>query len=217
MMPISLENAEELMEQLKFLKLPKGRRKQLHRWLASAVATMSRKRVRQQKDVDGKSFTPRKSSTNKRPMLKKISNTKFMKPSNVSETGADVTWPKNRAGMIARVHQEGQTIRITKKAQRAKSDALCSRYQAKQLNKLGFRLRLPGGNRKRVSQKWLMDNMTAEQAGLIIQSMGGGHESKGKNSWQIKIPARPFLGASRREQKEMSTKLLNQLIDQIKR
>ncbi|HFL4699303.1 TPA: hypothetical protein ACG33O_005040, partial [Escherichia coli] len=78
-----------------------------------------------------------------------------------------------------------------------------TRRQAERLLSLGFRA--PVGavskktgrrGRRKPSLKWIMENMSMAQAGLVISILKG--EQK-KRVWEIKIPSRAFLGVSNAE------------------
>lgn len=109
----------------------------------------------------------------------------------------------SHGGAVAWVQQHGATIkgRATK---RRDSEAMrtrpATRRQAERLLSLGFRA--PVGavskktgrrGRRKPSLKWIMENMSMAQAGLVISILKG--EQK-KRVWEIKIPSRAFLGAS---------------------
>lgn len=112
----------------------------------------------------------------------------------------------SHAGAVAWVQQHGATIkgraslRRNREAMRTKP---ATRRQAERLISLGFRA--PTGavskktgrrGRRKPSVKWVMENMNMAQAGLVISILKG--EQK-KTTWEIRIPARAFLGASNAE------------------
>ncbi|ENQ2584720.1 hypothetical protein ACEOSZ_005496, partial [Escherichia coli] len=53
---------------------------------------------------------------------------------------------------------------------------------------------------RKPSRKWIMDNMSMLQAGLVINIL---REQEKKQTWEIRIPARAFLGASGEEFRRM--------------
>ena len=109
----------------------------------------------------------------------------------------------SHAGAVAWVQQHGATIRGRASLSR-NSEAMrtkpATRRQAERLISLGFRAPIGAvskktgrRNRRKPSVKWVMENMNMAQAGLVISILKG--EQK-KTTWEIRLPARAFLGAS---------------------
>ncbi|WBA86521.1 phage virion morphogenesis protein [Endozoicomonas sp. GU-1] len=193
-------------EQLDILRLAPKDKRRLVRMMASDVRKDARQNIRQQKTVSGAPMAPRKDARNKRKLLRRMG--KPMVVFNKSNHEAVVSF-KGRAGSIASKHQHGSSERMTatKAAKRAGTpdyNALANRDQAKSLIAEGYRLPVKGKRGrtklKRVSQKWIRENMTIGQAGLILRLL---RDDKGKQSWTITTPARPFLGADERDAQQM--------------
>ncbi len=105
-------------------------------------------------------------------------------------------------GAVAWVQQHGATIK-GRAGKRRNSEAMrtrpATRRQAERLLSLGFRA--PGGavskktgrrGRRKPSLKWITENMSMAQAGLVISIL---KDEQKKRVWEIKIPSRAFLGA----------------------
>ena len=193
-------------EQLDILRLEPKDKRRLVKMMATDVRKDSRQNIKQQKTVSGAPMAPRKNKKNKRKLLRRMGRP--MVVYNKSNEEAVVTFKGSKAYVPSK-HQHGSTERMTatKAAKRAGTpdyDAPANRAQAKSLIEEGYRLPVPGkrGRKKlkRVSQKWIRENMTIGQAGLILRML---RDDQGKQSWTIKTPARPFLGADERDAQQM--------------
>ncbi|MEH6649978.1 MAG: phage virion morphogenesis protein [Motiliproteus sp.] len=218
---VSVSGDLALRDQLKLLRLPPAKRKRYHRLLGKEVAKLSRRRVKAQQNIDGTPWKQRKKGRKK--MLAKITRPKHLKVYAGSES-VKVTWSNRLMGQIARQQQEGIGETMTaKRAARVKgkpdyqSDATAS--QAKALVKAGFKIYAgkyksgaKGGQSKtrRVSQRWIRENMTLGQAGLVLRLL---RDEPSKQSWDIPLPPRSFLGLSAAERGSVGQELLGKMAD----
>ena len=197
----------KLREQLDILALPPKQKRKLVRMMATDVRKQARQNIRQQRTVSGSPMAPRKDTRNKRKLLRRMG--KPMVIFNKSNHEAVVGFKGNKAGVIASKHQHGTSERMTatkaeKRAGTPDYKDRADRKQAKSLIQEGYRLPVPGKNGrtklKRVSQKWIRENMSCGQAGLILRMM---RNEKSKQSWTMTTPARPFLGADEKDAQQM--------------
>ena len=167
------------------------------------VMSASRRRVREQRDLEGRPFAPRKRST-KRRMIRKI--TKHLRVS-ISPGTVTIYVGTGLVGTIARQLQEGSHRTMTAKQgadlvadQRGskKDGPKASRRQARSLQRW-FR---------KTPQAKLMEWFTAKQAGFLIRKLEG---APAKTSWQITIPARAFLGVSNADRAKLGEIILAEL------
>jgi len=102
-------------------------------------------------------------------------------------------------------------------------DAEATKAQARALLKEGFkrpvgkyRSGAKKGQRKnrRVSQKWIMENMTLGQAGLILRLLRD--EAESKKAWELTVPARPFFGLRKADATELSDRLIKTIFADMK-
>ena len=192
-------------KQLKALRLPAGKRRTINRALSRRVMSYSRKRIREQRDLDGRAWKDRKSGRGK--MLKGLS--RRMK----AQANSDVGKIRFASGKVAAKHQHGHTEKFDadKIAERTASvntdTKAATRSQAKRLKSLGYKRRR-GKRYSRPTQAWIMKNMTMSQAGAIIRVMNGGGSA---DSWEVVLPARSFLGVTDTEDKLLLDLLVQKL------
>ncbi|CAE6928953.1 hypothetical protein ACOMICROBIO_GDFFDHBD_02471 [Vibrio sp. B1REV9] len=86
-----------------------------------------------------------------------------------------------------------------------------TKAQAKALREEGFKVfarrlnpKAPVGKLRKPTQKWIRDNLTQEQAGLILRVMRGAP----KESWETELPARPFTQVDKRKANDALVKEL---------
>lgn len=217
---LNIEGMLGLQAQLALLNLsPKLRRRLLTR-VGKRIRTMSARRVRAQKKLDGSPFSPRKTSTKRRrKMLSGLIKSKYLDVVKASPDQATVGWKNNLMGYIAAEHQAGKTRRFTaaqaRKANPISYDSECTTEQAKRLRRLGFKVRKASEGKRgkarwlRPSVAWITENIKYGQAGVLIRELKS--ESAGPTSWDIKLPKRDFLGA---DQSDIA-RLIKVVFDQI--
>lgn len=198
-------NAKKALEAL---ALTKKKRfwllKDLGRWERS----MTRSRIRRQKDVDNQKFEKRKRGEG--AVLTSFAN--GIEPYVLHDaTMLDLTWKQKTKAKKAAVHQAGLTQTITahehikeQKKRRGEPDygAPCTKQQAIALRRLGYRIRRKGGKGwNKPSVRNLEKRLTLGQAGLIIRMMRTGKE-KGKQKWKVHTPQRQMLGTKPQKVRE---------------
>ena len=162
----------------------------------------------------------RKDTRNKRKLLRKLG--KGMVVFNQGNDTAVVSWKQRKAAQIAYQHHHGHSEKMTanraaKRAGKADYTAPASRDMAKALSAEGYRRSVSTGNGrtklKKVSQKWIRENMTQGQAGLVLKELRG---DSGKKSWTLRTPARPVLGVNPAQSEQIMTGLARQALERIK-
>lgn len=191
---------ENIQRRLELLALPKGKRKRVLKRTGQEVRKRSRQNIRQQKTVDGQPMAGRKAGKGK--MFRKIGRTLTTKTYSNSVT---VGWKNRLIGMTAYKHHHGVPERFTaKKLEKLHGQpdygAPATKRQAKALITAGYRVYV-GKKKGKVKTKkpsirWITENMTQGRAGLMIRELTG---DVAKSSWEVKVPARPFLGVSEKE------------------
>lgn len=214
---ITLTGHSTLRKQIRAIALPPRQKKQLYFTLARSVITESTKRTRAQKTIDGQPMAPRKNGNGK--VLRKIMNSARVIKS--TPTGATAGW-HGFTGRIATAQQYGITEQHTAASAARKNgtpdySAPATTAQAKALIEAGYKRytgKFKSGNKagqskgKRVSAKWITENLTIGQAGIILRIM---REKEPKQSWQTVTPARPFFGVNRQQIPQMGQKIINRI------
>ena len=212
MIRIDVSGQLNTTQRLALLKMTKAKRKKLLKQTGKKVRSNARKRLREQKGLDGKKWEKRKSPSRKK-MLRGLSKRLVVK-SNPNH--AVVTFDHVKTGGIAKAHQDGHDETFTKsKAKRRDRDLSyyddpATKKQARALKEAGFKIRRKNGKGwKKATMKWITDNMTIGHAGLVLKTL---RNEESKDSWVISLPARSFLGATESEIKEMSQTIFDQTI-----
>ena len=202
-------------EQLKLLALPPKKRKRLVWRAASELKKLAARNVRQQQDPDGNGWAPRKRG--KRKMLRGLPKLLEIRAprQDVVELGFAKGTMSAHAGIIAGTHQRGHTYKVTAASRRriAPSDGgklkPATKAQARKLRELGFKR---PGQRKRsyrsASIGWITANLNYAQAGLLIKKL---KDEPVAESWEIELPARPFLGANAQQRQQAFARALQSI------
>ena len=209
-----------LKEQLNVLALPAAKRKRLVRRMAQDARKDARQNIRQQKTISGQAMEPRARKRRKAKMMRGLGRqmVAFAKGDN---TGV-VSWKDGKTAAIAATHHHGKTVRISSSSHKKAAgtpdyDAPATRAQAKALLEEGYRHPVKGKKvkrkLKRVSQKWIRENMTIGQAGLILRTLRGQELQK---SWSVKVPARPVLGADPQDAQRYMDSLARHALAELK-
>jgi phage virion morphogenesis protein len=202
-------NSEKASNELKLLLLTPQKRRRIMRTAGRKVRRDSRKRIRGQKDLTGKTWQGR-SNGRKTRMLKKLGKHVQVQ---TSPNAAKVTFGNKRLGQIARAHQDGISQEMTaeeaaRKYGTAKEGAKATREQAKALRLEGYKIRRNKGKGwKKASLKWITTNLSQQQAGLILRTL---RDEQSKTRWTISLPERSFLGQSQSEYKALRNQVLNE-------
>lgn len=207
---------------LMLLSLPEKKRRWVMSDIGRAIRKQTRANINKQTSVTGKSFAERNRKRKLRgKMLSGFGREKNFFNKTTTEQ-VTVTWLGRMAG-LARVHQEGRKFRSkTPKVSRAKLNEMRSmmalKWQARLMNRLGFKVANKDGNGKRgkagvakksVSQDWIMENVTAFQAMIIIAQLRQERgESGSGESTEVVLPARHFFPNDQAWLFEIATQLL---------
>lgn len=229
MLSVDLKGSVSLQRQIEALTLPANKRKKINRMLGREVIKQSRARIKNQKTLDGDGFAAR-ANGKKKKLLRKMMRGKNVKVW-AGPNKAKVGWQNTLTGKVARANQDGFTetfnsskqLRQEVKSKEPSADDNATRLQAKKLVKLGYKRKIgtyksgkqKGQSRtKRVSQAWIMANMTMGYAGRLIRILD---DSEAKKSWNVVIPARPFFGLNKTEIKTLGKQIIDDVIDGAKK
>lgn len=211
----------ELEAQLALLSLPPQLRRRLMNRVSLRIRTAWRKRVREQRDLNGSSFAPRARKRKKGQKAKMLSGlASGISVVRLTEDAAELGWGKRKTAMIAGVHNDGMTQRRTASQMRGfkrVNPIWATAEQAKRLRRLGYKIR--AGKTKRGASRWLRPsvewittNIKYSQAGLLIRLLK--QEKPGPSSWEIELPKREFFGvANQQEVSELIAYLLPQILN----
>lgn len=204
-------------EQLALLSLPPQLRRRLLNNVSKRVRTMSRKRIREQQNLDGSPFAPRRNpEKGKKKMEAGLG--KLLQVTRVSPDEATLGWRNGLTSWVAAQQHNGESERRTaaqmRRWNKVPEGLAATDKQAKRLRRLGFKVRQAG--KKRLSRPpvaWIQEHVGYAQAGLLIRILSDEKaESTGAQSWEITLPKRQFLGVS--SERDTSA-LVNQVLQQI--
>ncbi|MFM5865706.1 phage virion morphogenesis protein [Aeromonas caviae] len=202
-------------DQLNLLALPPKQRKRLVWRAAKELKKLAARHVRQQQDPNGNPWAPRKRG--KRKMLRGLPKLLVIHEprQDVAEVGFKKGTMSAHAGVIANTHQKGHTYKVTAASRRriAPSEGgkqkQATKAQARKLRELGFKR---PGQRKRsyrsASLGWITGHLNYAQAGLLIKKL---KDEPVAESWEIHLPARPFLGANARQRQQAFARALQSI------
>lgn len=204
-------------EQLALLSLPPQLRRRLLNNVTKRVRTMSRKRARDQQNLDGSPFEARKGPAKGKKKME-AGLAKLMIVTRVSADEAELGWRNALTSWVAAQQHNGVSERRTA-AQMRKWNTVpvglaATEKQAKRLRRLGFKVRQEGKKSlSRPSVAWIQEHVNYAKAGLLIRILGDEKaESSGAQSWEITLPKRQFIGVSTERDTGL---LLNQVLQQI--
>jgi phage virion morphogenesis protein len=201
----------DAQEQLQLLALPAAKRRRLLNNASKRLRTPNRKRIRDQRNVDGSPYAPRRGAS-KRKMLRGLG--KGLQVVSLTANEAVLGWKNRLVSRIAGEHQAGRTETMTPARLRRVSktpdyDAPASKQQARALLKAGYRIR-QGKRWKRPALGWIVENLKSGKAGLILARLEG--DTK-KQSWKIDLPARAVLGANAQDVRQILSTVLQQTLN----
>lgn len=199
-------------ESLKLLALPAAKRKRLLWRAAKGIVKLSKANIRNQQTPDGTSWERRKRGKGK--MLRGLGQLIVIteKPDaaivRLSRGSMDV-----HAGIIGSAHQHGHDFKRTAEQaamyKRPDASLMSTRMQAKKLRKLGYtRPGKKAGKRAPASLKWIQENLSYNQAGLLIRKLS---KKEPKRSWTIRLPSRPFIGATQEQRQKVFAEALRSI------
>ncbi|MNJ49672.1 Phage virion morphogenesis family protein [compost metagenome] len=197
-------------DQLNLLALPPKQRKRLVWRAANEMKKLAARHVRQQQDPNCNAWAPRKRG--KRKMLRGLPKLlQIREPrQDVAEVGFKKGTMSAHAGVIANTHQKGHTYKVTAASRRRIAPSEGGKHkQARKLRELGFKR---PGQRKRsyrsASLGWITGHLNYAQAGLLIKKL---KDEPAAESWEIHLPARPFLGANARQRQQAFARALQSI------
>jgi phage virion morphogenesis protein len=198
-------------ENLQLLALPASKRRRLLNTTAKRLRTKNRKRMRQQRNLDGTAYAPRQGGK-KTKMMRGLA--KDLRVTRLSSEEAVLGWKNGFASRIAREHQDGMretmtAARLRRLGKTPDYAGAASRAQAKALIKAGYQIRV-NKRWKRPPLSWIVSNLSHGQAGLILRKL---EDTKTKSSWQIDLPARSVLGAEAQDVRDVLHTVLQQTLN----
>lgn len=202
-------------DQLNLLALPPKQRKRLVWRAANEMKKLAARHVRQQQDPNGDAWASRKRG--KRKMLRGLPKLLVIHEprQDVAEVGFKKGTMSAHAGVIANTHQKGHTYKVTAASRRriAPSEGgkqkQATKAQARKLRELGFKR--PGQSKRSyrsASLGWITGHLNYAQAGLLIKKL---KDEPAADSWEIHLPARPFLGANARQRQQAFARALQSI------
>lgn len=204
-------------EQLALLSLPPQLRRRLLNNVTKRVRTMSRKRVRDQQNLDGSPFEARKGSGKGKKKME-AGLAKLMVVTRVSADEAELGWKNALTRWVAAQQHHGVSERRTaaqmRRWNKTPPGLAATDKQAKRLRRLGFRVRQAGKKTlTRPSVAWIQEHVNYAKAGLLIRILDDERsESTGAQSWEITLPKRQFIGVNTDRDTSL---LVNQVLQQI--
>ncbi|CZF83198.1 hypothetical protein [Grimontia marina] len=211
---ISLNKRDALngKEKLALLALPPKKRFWILKTLGRWEKANARKRISQQKDIDGRGLEPRKKGRKK--MFRRMA--KGLEP-YVKNGGKvlDLTWRNKQTARTAARHHIGQTQKMTARQMEkrwGKPDykAPATKGQARKLRELGFSVNKGKGKKskpKKPSLRWIMENLSQGKAGLIIRVIS---EKPKQTTWDIPLAERQILGSPQPDVNRQLIKIIGQ-------
>ena len=240
---------KKLFRQLEALRPQPEKRFRLAREAAREVKKYSARRVSKQQSLEGGGFAPRSKRTRwqqndrgqwrkKRRMLAVIGMAKNMGEYREGDS-VQVTWKqKGKTHWFSEVawkHQHGmsQQLGVTPEMKKglAKWHVMlrrrrATRKMAQALLRNGYKFPARGRHGKvrlrRVSAKWIMENMSQMQAAWILrllvrEDVSGSQPKKQKaQTWEVRLPARPFLGVTEDESASLLSVVSQKIVRQMK-
>lgn len=201
------------------MELPPKLRRRLLNNVGKRSRSIMRKRVRNQINVDGTPFAPRASSSKgKKKMESGLA--KLLDITRLSDTEAELGWRNALTRWVATQQHYGISERRTaaqmRKWNRVPEGLAATEKQAKRLRRLGFKVRQEGRKAlSRPSVAWIQQHVNYAKAGLLIRILDDERrESSGKQSWEITLPKRQFVGeGTQQETKDLVNQVLNQILN----
>ena len=203
--------------QLALMELRPQLRRRLLNNVTKRVRSMSRKRVREQKNLDGSPFAERKGSAKGKKKME-AGLAKLLQVTRVSSDEAELGWKNALTRWVASQQHNGVSERRTaaqmRRWNKVPPGVACTDKQAKRLRQLGFRVRVKGKkNLTKPSVAWIQEHVNYAKAGLLIRILNDERtESSGAQSWDITLPKRQFLGV---QSSNETRELVNQVFEHI--
>ena len=203
---------------LALMELPTPKRRRLLNNVAKRVRSLSRQRIRNQQNLDGTPFEARK-DTSKGKKKMEAGLGKLLDVTRLTGNEAELGWRNTLTRWVASQQHNGVSERRTAAQMRewnkVPPGTAATEKQAKSLRRLGFKTRQTGKkNLTRPSVAWIQQHLNYARAGLLIRVLDDQRaESTGAQSWDIRLPARQFLGASDSETSQLVNLVLQQILN----
>ncbi|WP_122665335.1 phage virion morphogenesis protein [Pseudomonas viridiflava] len=207
----------DVEKQLALMELRPQLRRRLLNNVSKRVRSVSRKRQRDQQNVDGTPFEARKgSSKGKKKMEAGLA--KLLEVTRLDADEAELGWRNALTRWVATQQHNGVSERRTAAQMRqwnkVPEGLAATEKQAKRLRRLGFKVRQAGKKTlTRPSVAWIQEHVNYAKAGLLIRILDDEQsESSGAQSWEITLPKRQFLGPGTEAE---TSALVNLVLEQI--
>jgi phage virion morphogenesis protein len=205
MLNVSVQGVDLVIRQLSTIKSPTVRRR-IFMQAARQLIKSSKARVSSQTDLDGQAFAPHAKGRKRKMLARLIRRLAY----TMTDAGAEVGWKNSFEGGIAYKQQFGFKTRFTKSQFKDKkplnhSDP-ATRQQAKALIEAGYKVRSKGKSLKTPTLKWITQNLSMGQAGLLLRVLRGA-----KTEWTTTLPPRSFLGVTAEDLKTLSALINTEL------
>lgn len=184
---------------------PDIRRKLLNS-LAKKVIDFSQRHTETQTDISGQPYAPHKRGRT-RKMLTRLA--KRLKITSLLDNEAIIGFNNAMEGIIGYRQQYGYKQKHTASELTGQggfegrvslsSTAPATRKQAKSLLAAGYKTRKAGQAYRTPTIKWIVENLSIKQAGLILRLIRG----TPTESWITTLPPRSFLGVTESEKTEL--------------
>ncbi|MEZ9620193.1 MULTISPECIES: phage virion morphogenesis protein [Vibrio] len=209
-------------EILKALAMPATKRERLLRRVAKEVQKISKRNITKQQSPDGKAWKARR---NKRKGKSKKMLTGFKKLIYVSgnKDAAKVSVGKGsyriHGAYVANFHQQGHRRKANKdntptgRETQLSDTEMCTKGQAKALRNIGYEVyarrinpKAKRGSKRVPTIKWMTQNLTQYEVKGAFKKLRELGLVRIKSSWEIVVPPRKFLGATRQSLRKAWTR-----------
>ncbi|PSU69164.1 hypothetical protein C9J20_14655 [Photobacterium phosphoreum] len=178
------------------------------RRIGRAVIKQAKKNVRQQRDIHGQPFAPRKKKRKgRRRLLPNLA--KRLRGKN-DASHVEVGFANRLMSEIAHKQQHGNPTETWTGARIRRVRGPFQHYdkppsprQARALLRAGYKIKKQRGKGwKKPTTKWVIDNIAQGQLGLILREL---LHKKANASWEIDNAPRPFLGLTAEQSERIIT------------
>lgn len=212
---IHVDGAIPANRRLNALKLTGVKKRRELTKLCRKVISYSKKRARNQSDLDGATYKKRhKPRSDRGKMLTRLA--RMLKVMRNDGSHALISFP-GLAAHIAAKQQLGVSETITAEGLRrqqggtnAAKNARATRQQAKTLRDLGYKI---GGRKASLSQ--IQATLKAGKAGAMIRTMRKARGLPARSSWTTTLPSRSFLGTTDSEITQLVNILINDITEEL--
>ena len=231
-MPINITGKQRVKAMVGLIKASPAKRKNILRKVGRSAKTINAKRRREQQKIDGKPMQSRKKGTKK--MFAKL-----VRKLRYKATSEDARlFFLDNAGLVADAHHRGigDNFNIKKEGDEEKEkkggnplspesiNKPATRAQAKKLVDSGeFRIgkritkngkRKNGGKGRIPPMRWIIQNLTVGQAGLIYRSIKKQQNIQAKEKWDVPRTPRPWLGMNKQDTEQAANIIVTELAKQ---